>query len=92
MNIATPTAYSRNWALPSLRVLTTHSVKCEKPILTWTYPRLKLKIQLKPPSYPSPWRILRSFLLEEHPLVMGNWPKPRTFNLLWMKPISQSML
>ena len=36
---------------------------------------LKLKIQPQPPLCPSPWRTLRSFLLEAHPLVMESQPK-----------------
>ena len=36
---------------------------------------LKLKIQPQPPLCPLPWRTLRSFLLEAHPLVMESQPK-----------------
>ena len=72
VNITTLMPYSRSWALPSWRVLMTLFVKCEKPIPTWTSPRLKLKTQSKPLLCPSPRRTLICFLLETQPLVTGS--------------------
>ena len=95
VNITTLMPYSRSWALPSWRVLMTLFIKCEKPILTQTCPRLKLKTQSKPLLCPSPRRTLKNFLLETQPLVTASQPKPRMFNKfnpLQMKPINLSIL
>ena len=64
VNIASPMPCYLSLEAPSWRVSMMLSIKCKKPILTWTCPILRLTTKAKLPLCPSPPRVLRITLVK----------------------------